>query len=155
MPITTLLKSLKVEDPYLKTINTDQFLYSSAYIVGFGIEGPLEDEYKDISWAYFPEKDIPFYRLTWLSNYSDKVVPDINKHWSLLFEVNEKSLPKGATLNEISDINEKACRDLGLIGPNCKIISKFVKRLELSYPVPFKKRDAIMAELLPYLEKKY
>jgi len=59
---------------------------------------------------------LPFYRLTWLNNYSEKVVPDVSKHWSLLFEVNVNSVPSDATEKEILDINEKACRDLGLIG---------------------------------------
>ncbi len=93
--------------------------------------------------------------MTWLSNYSDKVVPDINKHWSLLFEVNTNSLPKDATDEEILAINEKACRDIGLLGPENQIISRFIRRLELSYPVPFKARDDLVGKLLPYLEEKY
>jgi len=40
IPITYLLKTLNVDDPYLNSIDTSKFIYSSAYIVGFGIEGP-------------------------------------------------------------------------------------------------------------------
>jgi len=155
MPITNLLQCLSVEDEYLKSIDTSEFLYSSAYILGFGIEGPQVEAYKDISWAYFPEKELPFYRVTWLHNYSDKVVPDISKHWSLLIEVNQNSVPKGATDQEILDMNEKAFRETGIIGPDCKIVSYFIRFLKLSYPVPFLKREEIIGKLVPYLEDKY
>jgi len=66
-----------------------------------------------------------------------------------------KSVPSDATEEDVLKINEKACRDLKLIGPECKIISKFIQRLELSYPVPFKERDEIFGKLIPYLESTY
>ena len=98
MPITYMLDMLTVDDPYLKSIDRSDFIYSTAYILGFGMEGPIPEEHKDMSWGYFPDDNVPFYRITWLHNYSPKVVPDIEKNWSLLLEVN---------INSMGDITEK------------------------------------------------
>ena len=38
------------------------------------------------NWMYFPESNCPFYRVTYLSNYSPEVVPDAATHYSLLCE---------------------------------------------------------------------
>ena len=86
MPLPALLSCLKVDDPILR-VDLDEFVYSSAFIVGLGIVGELPEYATGLCWMYFPEKDIPFYRATWLSNYSECTVPE--GHWSLLLEVNE------------------------------------------------------------------
>ena len=38
-------------------------------------------------WMYFPEENCPYYRVTYLSNYSPEVVPDATRQYSLLAEV--------------------------------------------------------------------
>lgn len=65
----------------MKSINHEDFIYSSAYIIGLGMEGTIPEYHKDMSWGYFPDSEQPFYRITWLSNYSDYMVPDITKNW--------------------------------------------------------------------------
>lgn len=94
MPLTHLIDLIDIDDPVLKSVNKDDFIYSTAYILGIGVSGPKPEATKDLCWAYFPDSDIPFYRVTWLSNYSDDLVSDPSKHWSLLLEVNVKSLPE-------------------------------------------------------------
>jgi protoporphyrinogen oxidase len=75
-------------------VNRDDFIYTTLYIIGIGASGPRPEESKSLSWAYFPDRDIPFYRISWHSNYSNTMVPDPEKHWSLLLEVNIMSLPE-------------------------------------------------------------
>ncbi|CDW85571.1 udp-galactopyranose mutase [Stylonychia lemnae] len=154
MPLTHLLMILDVNDDYLKSIDVNEFKHTEAYIIGLGIEGQLQDQFKDMSWSYFPECKEPFYRVTWLSNYSDKVVPDPSKHFSLLLEINKKSID---TDNHELIFQKciSSCLELGLISENCNVISKFIKDINFSYPVPFLRRDQIVNNLLKYLENKY
>jgi protoporphyrinogen oxidase len=61
-----------------------QLRHSGSYIVGVGIAQPTPSRK---CWIYFPESDCPFYRLTYLSNYSPEVVPNAASQYSLLAEV--------------------------------------------------------------------
>lgn len=40
---------------------------------------------KDFTWLYFPDRNVPFYRITFLSRYGE-LTPDNNKYWSVLCE---------------------------------------------------------------------
>ena len=124
-------------------------------MVGLGVEGPQDERYQDICWAYFAEKHLPFYRVTWLHNYSDKVVPDASKQWSLLIEVNQNSVPKDASEADVVALCEKAFRELGIIGQECQVVSRWCQLLKLSYPVPFLGRDELVEAVKGHLEKEY
>ena len=52
-------------------------------MVGIGIKQPCPSTK---SWMYFPEDNCPFYRVTYLSNYSPFMTPDNKTHYSLLCE---------------------------------------------------------------------
>ena len=41
--------------------------WSGSHIVGIGVDRPVGS---DKCWICFPEPDVPFYRVTYLSNYS-------------------------------------------------------------------------------------
>lgn len=73
----------------------------------------------------------------------------------MLFEVNVNTLPADVTVEEVARVNEEACRKHGLISPECTVVSKFVEKLKLSYPIPSVERDDIMGQVLPHLEKNY
>src|SRR4029453_18566081 len=62
---------------------TAQLLHSGDYMVGVGIKQPCP---ATKSWMYFPESNCPFYRVTYLSNYSPYMTPDNKTHYSLLCE---------------------------------------------------------------------
>ena len=47
--------------------------HSGGYMVGIGIKQPCPSTK---SWMYFPEDNCPFYRVTYLSNYSPYMTPD-------------------------------------------------------------------------------
>ena len=57
--------------------------HSGGYMVGVGIKQPCPSTK---SWMYFPESNCPFYRVTYLSNYSPYMTPDNATHYSLLCE---------------------------------------------------------------------
>src|SRR5205814_5909551 len=57
--------------------------HSGGYMVGIGINQPCPSTK---SWMYFPESNCPFYRVTYLSNYSPYMTPDKDRYYSLLCE---------------------------------------------------------------------
>lgn len=57
------------------------------------MKGRIPTEYEDFCWAYYPEKDICFYRVFWLSNVM-KNSENHQEFWQLLIEINENSLDK-------------------------------------------------------------
>src|SRR6185295_11135780 len=57
--------------------------HSGAYMVGVGIKQKCPSTK---SWMYFPESNCPFYRVTYLSNYSPYMTPDNKQYYSLLTE---------------------------------------------------------------------
>src|SRR5437764_14818694 len=57
--------------------------HSGDHMVGVGIKQKCPSTK---SWMYFPESNCPFYRVTYLSNYSPYMTPDNNQYYSLLTE---------------------------------------------------------------------
>ncbi len=57
--------------------------HSGGHMVGVGIRQPCPSTK---SWMYFPEDNCPFYRVTYLSNYSPYMTPDKDRYYSLLTE---------------------------------------------------------------------
>src|SRR5205085_4481320 len=57
--------------------------HSSGLIVGVGIKRKCPSEK---CWLYFPEPNSPFYRVTYLSNYSPYITPDPENNFLLLTE---------------------------------------------------------------------
>jgi protoporphyrinogen oxidase len=60
---------------------------AGGYIVGVGIARPCPS---DKNWMYFPEGNCPFYRVTYLSNYSPNMTPG-GEFYSLLCETSFSS----------------------------------------------------------------
>jgi protoporphyrinogen oxidase len=123
--------------------------FNQAYIVGVGIARPCPS---NKCWMYFPEKTSPFYRVTYLSNYSPNMVPDKN-HFILLTETTHssyKKVPRGKivdmTLEGLVNVKLLEKDDLNLIA------SIYVIEIDHCYPVPSLKRDEALAVIHPYLE---
>ena len=53
--------------------------YSTTHVIGLSYEGPLPPELDKLCWMYVSDADIPFYRVSILSNYSPLVVKDASK----------------------------------------------------------------------------
>ena len=83
-PVDLLVKSIDGEVPDEVKCQAGRLRHSGSYIVGVGIEQPVPSKK---CWMYFPEENSPFYRVTYLSNYSPEVVPDATRYYSLLAEV--------------------------------------------------------------------
>lgn len=125
-------------------------VHSGGCMVGVGIKQPCPSTK---SWMYFPEDNCPFYRVTYLSNYSPNMTPGDDQHYSLLCETSYspyRPIDKGS-------IVEETIRGLvasGLISEKDRkdIVSTWLYDAEYSYPVPTIERDNILARVIPYLQ---
>lgn len=136
-------------------------LHSSGYMVGIGLKSraPGAGTPDTKSWMYFPESNCPFYRVTYLSNYSPFMTPDRENYYSLLCEVSEsdaKPTPGDLGKNPDAVIEDciKGLENAGLLEPGERnnIVSRWCYYADYSYPTPSVERDSILSEVIPWLE---
>lgn len=114
--------------------------HSSVSVVGIGLEGEVPPGLRGKSWIYFPDKDLPFYRVTVFSGLSRENVPFPERQWSLLAEV--AHLPgKGPSPAELSESVIRGARKARLIDEDTQIASIWSRELSHGYPVPSLDRD--------------
>ncbi len=124
--------------------------HSSGYMVGIGIRRPCPSTK---CWMYFPEDNCPFYRVTYLSNYSPYMTPDNATHYSLLCEISE-SPHKPVDGPTVVEQTIRGLESAGLLGPGERddICDTWVYHADYSYPTPTVDRDQILSDVIPWLE---
>ena len=122
---------------------------STVHVVGIGIEGELPSHLADRRWIYFPERTVPFYRATVLSNFANTMAPP--GHWSLLAEVSESPHRPIDRTHLVDAVIASLARE-GFLSPDSRIVSRWHATLAHGYPTPTRDRDGALAELLPALE---
>jgi protoporphyrinogen oxidase len=136
-------------------------LHSSGYMVGIGLKSrtPGGGTPDTKSWMYFPEESNPFYRVTYLSNYSPHMTPDKDNYYSLLCEVSEsdvKATPgqRGKNPDAVIDDCIRGLEVCGMLQPGerANIVSRWCYYADYSYPTPSVERDEILSEVIPWLE---
>ncbi|MFL5600999.1 MAG: protoporphyrinogen/coproporphyrinogen oxidase [Gemmatimonadaceae bacterium] len=150
MPMDLLVKSMNGQTPEVVREQADSLRHSGSYIVGVGIKKPVPSRK---CWMYFPEKNCPFYRLTYLSNYSPEVVPDASTHYSLLAEISRSDFKPVDGTTVIDDtiqgmLNTKMLDETDLD----YVVDAHVIEREYTYPVPSLERDHALATIHPWLE---
>lgn len=125
--------------------------HSGGYMVGVGIRQKCPSTK---SWMYFPESNCPFYRVTYLSNYSPYMTPDNQQYYSLLCETSY-SEHKPVDGRTIVDDTINGLVNAGLITESDKndIVDTWLFDAKYSYPIPTVERDAILAQTIPFLEQ--
>ena len=150
MPMDLLVRSIDGEVPDAVREQADLLRHSGSYIVGVGINQPSPSKK---CWMYFPEKNCPFYRLTYLSNYSPEVVPDSSRQYSLLAEISRSDF-KPVDGNTVIDetlqgmVNTKILSEADLDD----VVDTHVIEREYTYPIPSLERDKALATVHPWLE---
>src|SRR5437762_6426227 len=125
--------------------------HSGGYMVGIGIKQPCPSTK---SWMYFPEDNCPFYRVTYLSNYSPYMTPDNKNHYSLLCETSYSEF-KPVDGDRIVDDVIQGLINAGMIKEEDKkdIVDTWRFDAKYSYPTPSVERDDILAQAIPFLEQ--
>ncbi len=129
---------------------TSRLRHSGGYMVGIGIKQPCPSTK---SWMYFPESNCPFYRVTYLSNYSPYMTPDTERYYSLLCETSYSEF-KPVDGSRIVDDTIRGLINAGMISERDQddIVDTWVFNADYSYPTPTIERDAILSRALPWLE---
>lgn len=127
--------------------------HSGSAIVGVGVKQPSPSTK---CWMYFPEETSPFYRVTYLSNYSPEVVPDARTHYSLLAEVSHsefKPIRFETVVEEVLDgfvatklLSPEDLRD---------VVDTHLIVRDYTYPIPAGDRDGALAVIQPWLEERH
>ena len=125
--------------------------HNGVFAVGIGINKPCPS---NKCWMYFPDSDSPFFRVTYLSNYSPNNVPGNKEYYSLLCE-SAYSEHKREGKDKIIEKTIQGLINSGLIKEIDKkfIISRFLFDIDYAYPVPTLKRDGALRKIQPQLEK--
>ncbi len=146
---TNILKG-KVPEPVRDA--AARLLHSSGHMVGIGIKRPCPSTK---SWMYFPEDNCPFYRVTYLSNYSPNMTPDKDRYYSLLCETSESAF-KPVDADTIVEETIRGLENAGLLeeGERDDIVSTWHHHATYAYPTPSVDRDEILSLVIPWLESK-
>ncbi|HEY7862750.1 MAG TPA: FAD-dependent oxidoreductase [Thermoanaerobaculia bacterium] len=153
MPLDILVSRL-THAPANVRAATKRLLSNRLFSVGIGLSRPSPS---DKNWLYFPNPKTPFYRITYLSNYSPDIVPggDTSRHCAILTETaysRTRSLPKGdfvkAVLEGLVAEGILEASDLELVE------STYLMHAGRSYPVPSLARNTALETIQPYLESK-
>lgn len=151
MPVDVLCsRVLTGQIPEAIRRRASELRHSSGYIVGLGLGRPCPSTK---SWMYFPESDCPFYRVTYLSNYSPAMTPDPSCHYSLLCEISASEF-KPVDARRVVEDTIQGLENAGLLEPGERrdIISTWLWHAPYSYPTPTVDRDAILSDVIPWLD---
>lgn len=149
MPLNHLVTSLDGV-PAAVSAAAGELGWTGSHIVGIGVDRPVES---DKNWVYFPEPDVPFYRVTYLSNYSPYLTagPD---QFSLLTETSHSRYKHVDPATVVDDVIA------GLIGTGLlhesdrdRIVARWRCSPAMSYPVPTIGRDAALGVIQPWLRE--
>src|SRR3954471_12619636 len=130
---------------------TANLKHSGGYMVGIGIKQPCPSTK---SWMYFPEDNCPFYRVTYLSNYSPYMTPDKDTHYSLLGGISYSEFNREDRTKVVEDTIQGLI-NCGMIKEEDRkdIVDTWVYHAEYSYPTPSVERDEILSKAIPFLEQ--
>jgi UDP-galactopyranose mutase len=152
MPMDKLVAMTDGATPDLVKGEAERLRHSGSFIVGVGVNQPVPSKK---CWMYFPEGNAPFYRVTYLSNYSPEVVPDATRQYSLLAEVSHSEF-KPENRHAIVDetlrgmVNTKLLREEDL----ADVVDTFLIERDYTYPTPSLERDQALRTIHPWLESK-
>lgn len=139
-----------IGDPNL-ILATSGLAHSSVNVVGVAVPQSVGKQLGMRCWMYFPQTDIPFYRVTHFSHYSPAHVPVDSGLASLLVEVSESSyrpVDQGRLVDSVID----GLVSSGLLDGREQVQHVWGHRVEHGYPIPTRARDDIVSRLLVELE---
>jgi protoporphyrinogen oxidase len=152
MPIDLLVRSVVGAVPDEVGREASRLRHSGSHIVGVGLAQPSPSKK---CWMYFPEGNAPFYRVTYLSNYSPEVVPDASRNYSLLAEVSHSEFkPVDRTTVVEQTVRGMVNTRLLAEADRKDIVDTFLIERDYTYPTPSLERDPALAILHPWLESR-
>ncbi|MBW3555511.1 MAG: amine oxidase, partial [Actinobacteria bacterium] len=129
---------------------TEGLVWSGSHIVGVGIDRPANSTK---NWIYFPEPSVPFYRVTYLSNYSPYMTPEPDQ--TLFLTETSRSAHKPEDADTIVERVVDGLVSTGLMEEEDRnrIATTWLCSPDMSYPVPSVGRDAALGTIQPWLRE--
>ena len=123
---------------------------SGSHIVGVGVDRPAGSTK---SWIYFPEPEVPFYRVTYLSNYSPYITPEPDQ--TLFLTETSRSVHKPEDESTIVARVVDGLVATGLMdeADRARVVTTWLCSPDMSYPVPSLIRDASLGTIQPWLRE--
>jgi UDP-galactopyranose mutase len=151
MPMDKFVRLLGDQAPDVVRDQASRLRHSGSFVVGVGVDRPAATTK---CWMYYPEGDCPFYRVTYLSNYSPEVVPDHTRQHSLLAEISHsefKPEDRDSIIQQTIDgmLNTRLLEESDLD----KIVDTHLIERDYTYPTPSLERDAALRTVHPWLHE--
>jgi len=146
MPLDLLVASSQQAPAYVREAAT-RLVHNSSYIVSVGV---ARSNPTTKCWMYYPEDNTPFYRVTYLSNYSPYMTPD-KDHFLLLAETTHspwKPEPKETIVQRV--IDGMVATRLLEESDRSRIVATHQIDVPYEYPVPTLERDEALAAVQPF-----
>jgi UDP-galactopyranose mutase len=152
MPMDRLIACMTGNVPDSLRDEAKRLRHSGSFIVGVGVNQPSPSTK---CWMYFPESNAPFYRVTYLSNYSPEVVPDATRQYSLLAEISHSEF-KPECRRTIVDQTLQGMIETRLLREEDldDVVDTHVIERDYTYPTPSLERDAVLRTVHPWLHEK-
>ncbi|KAI9026737.1 hypothetical protein DFJ74DRAFT_630685 [Hyaloraphidium curvatum] len=169
VPLDTLVGMLHPPRPDLSAASS-RLVRTTVHVVGLGIRGRPPPEIAAACWLYFPDPQVPFYRATVFSNYSEHNVPPEETflptlmvadgsppdpeprpgpYWSLMLEI--PSLPSSPPPADLIPRAVSGAIHTGILPPSSSLVSLHSLALPHGYPVPTLSRDSALETVIPAL----
>lgn len=115
---------------------------STVHVVGVGLRGEPPQALAGKTWLYCPDRGVPWYRATMLSNYdAGNAGPG---RWNILCEVPSF----GSEPTTASDAVDGTISSLRALGADPSLIrSRWHRTIPMGYPVPTLGRDDVLAQV--------
>jgi protoporphyrinogen oxidase len=151
MPLDRLVGMLGSCPPWLADAAL-QLRHNGVYMVGVGYEAPCS---LDTSWMYFPEPDVPFYRVTNFAKYAAANVPgaDTHRYCSFMTETSY-SADQPVQRAGLEERVEAGLRAVGLAQGRPAVASVHVEQIDYAYPIPTLDRDSALETIQPWLTER-
>ncbi len=147
-----LLHSRK-EDINMLRDQAGNLAHNSVYVIGFGLKKYMAGTK---CWVYFPEEQIPFYRMTYFSHYSPHNVPqgDTATYSSIICEVSFSPY-RSVSESEVMASTIQGLFSAGILGENDRdrIVSTWQYKVDHAYPIPTVGRDDALRKIQTVLER--
>ena len=125
-----------------------QLEWNSSHIVGVAVDRPANTTK---NWIYFPEPEVPFYRVTYLSNYSPYITPKPDQTVFLTETTSSKYKPEDAATIVPRVIDGLIKVGLMEESDRQRIVTTWLCSPEMEYPIPSLGRDRALGTIQPWL----
>jgi len=146
MPLPALLRLIEDVPAAFKKA-AGKLAFVSVHNINIGINRPQVSDYH---WIYFPQPDLPFYRVGFYSNFSPRMAPRNTS--SLYIEIaSNPSVKKDAATLLPASIN--GLRQCGILKKKDRVVAQHASTIKYAYVVFDKFRSSLLPSVFAYLNK--